>query len=132
MATDLRFVIPNQPGRCARVLEALAAAGINLDGVSGDLRPGETWGFIHVLVDDPDHAASILEKDGVEITSRHEVRVHEVEDRPGMLAEVLKGYAEADDNIEVLYTLSNGRIVVGTESMRQPITGVATKDSRYT
>ena len=132
MRTDLRFVIPNQPGRCARVLEALADAGLNLDGVSGDLRPGERWGVIHILVDDPDKAASILEGLGVEISSRHEAEVHEIEDRPGALAELLAKYSTADDNVEVIYTLSNNRVVVGSESMRARIEGVTTKDARYT
>ena len=132
MRTDLRFVIPNQPGRCARVLEALAAEGMNLDGVSGDLRPGERWGVIHILVDDPDKATAILEGLGIEISSRHEVEVHEVEDEPGALTAVLRTYAEADDNVEVIYTLSNNRIVIGSESMRSPIEGITTKEARYT
>ena len=132
MPTDLRFTIPNQPGRCARILEALAAAGLNLDGVAVDLRPGELWGVVHILVQDGDRAAEILAENGVEVTSRHEVKIHEAEDRPGALAEALGAYAEADDNVEVIYTVSNNRIVIGTETMRQPISGVTTKEARYT
>ena len=132
MPTDIRFAIPNQPGRAARVFEALAKEGINLDGVAGDLRPGEVWGVIHILVEDGDKAVAVLEGMGVEVSSRHEVKTHELEDRPGALAEALKVYADASDNVEVIYTLSNNRMVVATDSMRKPIQGVSTKDARYT
>ncbi len=132
MATDLRFVIPNQPGRCARVLEALAEAGVNLDGVCGDIRPGDTWGFLHVLVGDPDKATAVLEQQGIEITSRHEVDIVDIEDRPGAIAEAMRVRSERGDNVEVLYTLTGHRMVIGTDAMREPIRGVRMKDARYT
>lgn len=132
MPTDLRFVIPNQPGRCARLLAALAAEDINLDGICGDIRPGEMWGFMHILVGDANKAAGILEAEGVEITSRHRVEVHELEDRPGAIAETLQAYSEKSENVEVVYTLAGNRLVVGTELMREEIRGVQVKDAKYT
>lgn len=132
MATDLRIVIPNQPGRCARVLQALADAGINLDGVCGDIRPGETWGFVHILVEDADKAASVLEEQGVEVTSRHEVDVVEVENRPGAIAELMMQRSESGENVEVIYTLTGNQLVIGTDGMREPISGVRVKDAKYT
>ena len=132
MASDLRFVIPNQPGRCAHLLEALAEAGVNLDGVCGDLRPGETWGFMHILVEDADKAVAVLDREGIEVTSRHHVDVHELENRPGAIAEAMRAYADRSENAEVIYTLTGNRIVVGTDAMREPIQGVSVKDAKYT
>lgn len=132
MASDLRFVIPNQPGRCARLLEALAEAGVNLEGLCGDLRPGETWGFMHILVEDADKATEILDREGIQVTSRHGVDVHELENRPGAIAETMRAYAEKSENVEVIYTLTGNRIVVGTDAMREPLHGVSVKDAKYT
>ena len=131
MATDLRYVIPNQPGRLARFLSALASEGVNLDGISGEIRPGETWGVMHILVSDPDKAAVVMEREGIELTSRHEVAIHELEDRPGAIAEKLEEYAKAGENVEMMYSLTGNKIVVATESMRRPIEGVAMKDAKY-
>lgn len=52
MPMDLRIVLPNRPGAALQVFGALAAEGINIEGVSGDIRPGERWGYIHILVED--------------------------------------------------------------------------------
>lgn len=131
MATDLRYTIPNQPGRLARLLSALAEEGINLDGIAGEIRPGERWGVMHILVSDPDRAAAVIQREGIEITGRHEVDICEMENRPGAIADELKRYAEAGENVEMMYTLTGNRIVVATESMRQPIEGVSMKDANY-
>lgn len=131
MATDLRIVIPNQPGRAARLLEALAEAGVNLGGICGDIRPGETWGFMHLLVEDADVAAGIVESHGMQITSRHAVHIHELEDRPGAIAETLRSYREKGENVEVIYTIAADRMVVGTDLMREEIQGVRVEDAKY-
>jgi hypothetical protein len=131
MATDLRLVIPNQPGRAARLLEALAEAGVNLGGICGDIRPGETWGFMHLLVEDADVAAKIVESHGMQITSRHTVHIHELEDRPGAIAETLRSYREKGENVEVIYTIAADRMVVGTDLMRDEIQGVRVEDAKY-
>ena len=131
MPTDLRLVIPNQPGRAAQLLAALADAGVNLDGICGDIRPGETWGFMHLLVEDADLAASIVESQGIQITSRHAVNIHELENEPGAIAETLRTYQEKGENVEVIYTISADRMVVGTDLMREEILGVQMKDAKY-
>ena len=132
MATDIRIVIPNQPGRAARLLEALAEANVNLDGICGDIRPGETWGFMHLLVEDGDQAARIIGSEGLEITSKHAVDIHELEDRPGAIAETLRAYRDRGENVEVIYTISADRMVVGTVLMRDEIHGVSMRDAKYT
>jgi hypothetical protein len=127
--TDLRLVIPNQPGRAAKLLEALAEAGVNLTGICGDIRPGETWGFMHLLVEDDELAVSIVESQGMEITSRHTVNLHDLENRPGAIAETLRTYREKGENVEVIYSISGDRMVVGTDLMREEILGVQVKDA---
>ncbi len=112
-------------------LNCLCAAGVNIDSFCGDIRPGDRWGFMHVIVEDGAAARRALESAGVEVTSEHDVDVVEVEDRPGRLAEVIRGYAEAGRNIEVLYTATNGHVVIGTEDMQKPRLGVRMENARY-
>lgn len=131
MATDLRIVVPNRPGTLLAALQAVADAGIGLEGFCGDLRPGETWGYIHLLISDPEPARRAIEEAGFEVSSQHEVDIVQLERHPGGLAEAVARYTDQGDNLEVAYTTADGKLVVGTESMRSPVPGIKTKDARY-
>ena len=131
LTTDLRFVVVNRPGALMEALNCLCAAGINIDSFCGDIRPGDRWGYMHVIVEEGAAARRALESVGVEVTAEREVDLVAVEDRPGKLAEVIRGYAEAGRNIEVLYTASNGRVVIGTEDMQKPRFGIRMENAGY-
>lgn len=130
MPVDLRVVLPNRPGTLAGALEVLAEAEVNVKAMCGDLRAGERWGFLHILVDDVKSARSALEDKGYEIADEHPVVVHPVEDRPGSAHEVIEKYREEGRNIEVIYTGEQG-LIIGSEDMRPPRPGVKMKDARY-
>ena len=130
MPTDFRMTISNRPGTLLRICEALAEADVNLDAISGDLRPGETWGFVHIVVEDPVPVRRLLEELGVQ-GAEHEVELVDIEDRPGAIAEVLRRYREEDRNLEVLYTGANLKLVVGPEDLRPPTPGVRMSEARY-
>ena len=129
---DIRFSVPNSPGRMARATRALADAGIDIRGLGIDIRPGEQWGFIHFLVEDVEGAVRALEQVGCQVLDIHDVDVVETEDRIGAIAELCESYAERGDSIEVLYVGAHNRIVVGTESMRHPKLGGRMQDATYT
>lgn len=131
MPTDLRIVIPNRPGALANTLEVLADAEVNVQAMCGDIRPGERWGFLHILVDDAGSARSALDKAGIEVADEHDVVIHQVENRPGTALEVIKQYHGEDRNIEVLYSKDDGGLIIGTEDMRPQRPGVKMKDARY-
>ena len=130
MLTDLRLVLPNRPGTMITALETIARAGINVEAIAGDLRPGEIWGYLHVLVRDGSAARRAVEDAGFQVSSEHEVEVLDVEDRPGALVEVFRSFAHEGRNLEVVY-MANGRVVVGTEDMRKAVLGVRVEDARY-
>jgi hypothetical protein len=130
MLTDMRLVMPNRPGALISALTAIADAGINIRGSAGDLRPGEQWGYIHILVDDPEAARIAIESVGFEVMSVHEVDVIKLQDRPGAILEAAEPYSAGGQNIEVFY-MSLGSLVIGTDSMRKPIVGITTQDARY-
>ena len=129
MASDLRVVLPNRPGALLEACETLAGAGIPLLGFSGDLRPGERWGYLHVLVEDGATAQKELEGAGFEVTSTHAVNVLAVDKHAGALAEEIKRYSEEGKNIEVVYMSSMGEIVLATDDMQHERLGVRMDDS---
>ena len=131
MSVDLRVVLPNRPGALLDALGAIAEAGITVDGASGDLRPGEKWGYMHVLVADGETARAALEGRGFEVSGAHDVDVLILENRPGALADAVRTYSERGESIEVFYMTTEGAVVVGTEAMRKPMLGVRVEDARY-
>ena len=128
MPTDLRVVVPNRRGIAVAVFDAIAAKGINVEGMCGDIRRGETWGYIHVLVEDGEAARASVEDAGFEVVGDQEVELLDLEDRLGAIADALRPFAEAARNITVLYMASNSRLVVGTEDMLKPRPGVRMAD----
>jgi hypothetical protein len=130
LPTDMRIVMPNRTGALNSALRAIADAGINILGTAGDIRPGEQWGYVHILVEDPEAAHRAIEQVGFEVTSEHEVDVLELPDRPGAILEACQGYSESGQNIEVFY-MAHESVVIGTEAMRKPIPGTKMTDTRY-
>ena len=128
---DIRTVVANTPGKLARAMRALADEGVDIRGLSGDIRPGEQWGYVHLLVEDYAAAARVLDSQGCEVLDVHKVELVEAEDRIGSLAEILEGYRERQENIEVLYVGNNNQIIIGTENMRRRVQGGRMSDARY-
>jgi len=131
MATDLRVIMPQRPGAMVALCEALAAAGVNLEGAAGDVRRGERWAAVHVLVEDAGRARRAIEEAGFQVDSEREVEVLELENRPGALLEVLRPYTEAGRNVDVLYMAADNRFVIGLEDAREALRGVKVTDARY-
>ena len=131
MATDIRFAVPNTPGTMARAARTLADAGVGINGMGCDIRPGERWGYVHFLVTDPDTAIRVLEEIGIEIQDVHDVDVIDSEERIGFVADLCQSYSDRGENIEVLYAGMHQKIVVGTESMRRPFVGRRLGETTY-
>jgi hypothetical protein len=133
VATDLRIVLPDRPGAGTSVCEALSAKGINLEGICGDLRPGEGWGYLHVVIADGDSEEAIkaIEATGSQVLDVHAVDLIQAENRPGELVSILGAYRDRGENLEVLYIASDNRIVIGTENMRKPRHGVRVDQAGY-
>jgi hypothetical protein len=101
----------DRPGMLANATEALAGAGVNIDGCA------EIEGILHLLVKDPEAALRPLREAGFR-ARREEVVVARFTDRPGALAGVLRRMADAGLNVKFAYFGSRNRIVVGTGDPR--------------
>jgi len=112
MATDLSISVADQPGGLAGAVEALGAAGVNVEGLAG-LGGGGT-GHIHLLVEDAAGARAALEGAGYAIEGEREALVLDVsgEDRPGKLGELARRAADAGVNLVACYAASRSRLVL--------------------
>lgn len=118
MAKDLTVILEDRPGELARLGEATGRAGVNIEGMCA--LTGEGRGYIHILV--ADDAASTarraLEDAGMGVADEREVLVANIQDRPGTLGELARRLAEANVNIELVYTTFGGiRIVIATDDL---------------
>ena len=118
MATDLTVILEDRPGELARLGEATGRAGVNVLGMCA--LTGEGRGYIHLLVADEKAAAAraALEESGMGVADAREVLVVDLEDRPGMLGELARRFAEANVNIELAYTTFGGvKLVIATDDL---------------
>jgi hypothetical protein len=111
MATDLTVILEDRPGTLAEMAEALAGAGINIEGGGGF--PIEGRGVMHILVEDAAAARRALEGTGAKVEGEREVVVTSVDDRPGALAEVARRAADARVNIDLCYLTTSAQLVLG-------------------
>jgi hypothetical protein len=115
MATDLTVSLVNRPGTLLLASDALARAGINIDGACGYVC--EARCLFHVLVDEAERARRALLDAGFMIEAERSVVVVSIENRPGTAAAILRHVAEVGLNIDLLYTTADGRLVLGGDDV---------------
>jgi hypothetical protein len=118
MPRNLTVVLRDEPGQLAALGEATGRAGVNIDGLCAFT--GEGRGVIQVLVSDDvaDRAHSALEEAGLGVADDREVLVVDIEDRPGTIGELARELAEANVNIELIYSTFGGvKAVIATDDV---------------
>jgi hypothetical protein len=112
-AYDLTVALDNQPGSFAGAAEALAQAGVNVEGIAG--WGEETKGQVHFLVLDQASAADALTTAGYTVERTREVIFRRVTNEPGVLDRYAGKLADAGVNIEAVYLAAGTRLVVVTD-----------------
>ena len=115
MAVDLVIDIDNTPGALAQVAQAISDAGVNIAAAtclgSGELAE------LHILVKHAEAARHALAISHVAVTRQREVVVIEVEDRPGVLADLTRKIAKAGVDLDLVYVATRNRVVFGAEDL---------------
>jgi len=114
---DLTVELEDRPGTLARATEAIAKAGINIEGAAGFPCGGE--GVFHVLTKDAQATRKALESAGFRITGERQVLVVDVEDKPGTAAKIFRRIADASVNVDLVYEATNNRVVVGGDNVQK-------------
>src|SRR5947199_2859818 len=112
MVVDLVIDIDNAPGALARVAAAISDAGVNIAAATC-LGPGER-AELHILVKHAEAAKHALAiSHGVAVTREREVVVIDVEDRPGVLADLTRKVSGAGVDLDLVYIATRNRVVFG-------------------
>jgi hypothetical protein len=115
MAVDLVIDIENTPGALARVAAAVSDAGVNIAAATC-VGPGER-AELHILVPHAEAAKHALAISHVAVTREREVVVVDVEDRPGVLADLARKIAAAGVNLDLVYVATRNRVVFGATDL---------------
>lgn len=100
--TEFTVHLANRPGMLAMLAEQIASAGVNIDALAA-YGFGEE-GRVHLMVADAQAVRPLLRRAGLAFDER-EVLVTSLPHRPGALAAMARGLADAGVNIEALYLL---------------------------
>jgi hypothetical protein len=125
MAVDLVIDIENTPGALARVAAAISDAGVNIAAATC-LGPDER-AEVHILVKHAEAAKHSLAISHLAVSREREVVVVDVEDRPGVLADLTRKIAKAGVNLDLVYVATRNRVVFGSpdlERLRAALEGV--------
>src|SRR5438045_4915297 len=113
MAVDLVIDIENVPGALARVATAISDAGVNVAAATC-IGTGER-AELHILVKHAEAARHALATShDVTITREREVVVVEVEDCPGVLADLTRKVSRAGVDLDLVYVATRDRVVFGS------------------
>jgi hypothetical protein len=115
MPYDLVIEIANEPGALADVAKAISDAGVNLAAATcmGTHESVE----LHILVPHAEAAKHALAISHVGVSREREVVVVDVEDRPGVLADLTRKVARAGVDLDLVYVATRNRLVFGAADL---------------
>src|SRR3954453_15637995 len=116
MAFDLAIDVENTPGALAEVAAAISDAGVNIAAATC-VGPGDR-AELHILVPHAEavkHMLAISHK--VTVTREREIVVVDVEDRPGVLADLTRKIARAGVDLDLVYIATRNRVVFGAQDL---------------
>ncbi len=115
MAVDLVIDVENTPGALAQVAAAISDAGVNIAAATC-VGPGER-AELHILVPHAEAAKHLLATSTVTVTRERHVVVVDVEDRPGVLADLTRRIARAGVDLDLVYVATQNRVVFGAPDL---------------
>jgi hypothetical protein len=118
MAIEFTVRLENKPGTLARLGRVLGDAGINVEAMHQMSFSGES--IVQFVPIDVDGAVSALDKALIPYT-RREVLIVNLLDEPGTLGDVALVMADAGINIESVYVMTSGVVVLSVNDLRGAI-----------
>jgi len=115
MAFDLVIDIENTPGALAQVAAAISDAGVNIAAATC-IGTGER-AELHILVPHAEAARHSLAISHLAVSREREVVVVDVEDRPGVLADLTRKIAKAGVDLDLVYVATRNRVVFGSADL---------------
>lgn len=102
MIQQLSVFLENRPGQLCEVTELLAKNNVDMQALN--IAETADYGILRLIVDTPQKAEAILREHGFIVRETPVVQAP-VPDRPGGLNSVLRAIADADIDIEYMYSV---------------------------
>jgi len=115
VAVDLIIDVDNTPGALAEVAAAISDAGVNIAAATC-VGPGDR-AELHILVPHAGAARHALAISHLAVSREREVVVVDVQDRPGVLADLTRRIARAGVDLDLVYVATRNRIVFGAADL---------------
>jgi hypothetical protein len=115
MAFDLVVELENEPGALAEVAKAISDAGVNL--AAATCLGSSDHVELHILVPHAEAARHALAISHVGVSREREVVVVDVEDHPGVLADLTRKVAKAGVDLDLVYVATRNRLVFGSPDL---------------
>jgi hypothetical protein len=115
VAVDLIIDVDNTPGALAQVAAAISDAGVNIAAATCT-GPGDR-AELHILVPHSGAARHALAISHLAVSREREVVVVDVQDRPGVLADLTRRIARAGVDLDLVYVATRDRIVFGAADL---------------
>jgi hypothetical protein len=112
---EFALTLDDRPGALAKVTDAIAKAGINIEGYCAVPSGKEGKGTFRVVTSDPASTKRALESAGFKVQEERDIAVIEAEDRPGYLAQILRRLADHELNVGPTYSITQNRIAISAD-----------------
>jgi hypothetical protein len=127
MAIEFKTILINRPGRLAHFTSVLGEAGVRIQAIHQ--MSDQSGSIVQFVPDDPAITESVLNAASISFTSR-EVLIVDVLDQPATLGDVATVMADAGVNIDSIYLMTSGVVVLGVDDLdgaKQVAAGMAVK-----
>jgi hypothetical protein len=112
---EFALTLDDRPGSLAKATDAIAKAGINIEGYCAVPSGKDGKGTFRVVTSDPAGTRKALETAGFKVQEERDVAVIEADDRPGFLAQTLRRLAENELNVGPTYSITQNRIAISAD-----------------
>jgi hypothetical protein len=113
---EFSVTLDDRPGTLAKATDAIAKAGINIEGYCAVPSGKDGKGTFRVVTKDPTNARKALETAGFKVQEERDIAVIDAEDRPGFLAQILRRLADNELNVGPTYSLTQNRIAISSDN----------------
>jgi hypothetical protein len=112
---EFALTLDDRPGTLAKVTDAIAKAGINIEGFCAVPSGKEGKGTFRVVTKDPANTRKALEAAGFKVQDERDAAIIDVEDRPGTVAQIFRRLAQNELNVGPTYSITQNRVVISAD-----------------
>lgn len=109
---ELAVLLEDRPGTPAKATNAIASAGINIEGFCALPCGKEGKAVFHVQTSDPASTGPAARGAGFKVHEEWDTVLIDAENGPGFLAEVLRKVADHELNVGPIYSITDNRIAI--------------------